>query len=215
MDQLYADGHQPAPRCRFPVINIRLTLEGAAPEVIETEVTDVVEDALMSVEGVREVSSSSRQVIASINVEFELTRDVDVALQDIQTEFSQAQRNLPAEMDPPVITKSNPEDQPIMFVALTGNRPTKDLMEYTKDHLKDVFTVLPGVGDIFLGGYIEPALRVWLDNDQMRQREITVDDVISAIEQQHAEVPAGRIETSKQELNVRVMGEASSSSGVS
>ncbi len=198
------------PDVDFPIINVRLNLEGAAPEVMETEVTDIVEDALMGVEGIREVSSSSRQGQSSINIEFELNRDVDVALQDIQTKISQAQRNLPAEMDPPVITKSNPEDQPIMFAALTGNRPTKDLMEYTKDHLKDVFTVLPGVGDVFLGGYIEPALRVWLDNTKMRQRELTVDDVIDAIQQQHAEVPAGRIEMAKQELNVRVMGEAAS-----
>jgi hydrophobe/amphiphile efflux-1 (HAE1) family protein len=197
------------PDVDFPIISVSLTLEGAAPEVMETEVTDVVEDVLMGVEGVRDISSSSRQGQSTINVEFELNRDVDVALQDIQTKISQAQRNLPAEMDPPVITKSNPEDQPIMYAALTGNRSTKELMEYTKDHLKDVFTVLPGVGDVFLGGYVEPALRVWLDNKKMRQRELTVDDVIGAIQQQHTEIPAGRIETPQKELNVRVMGEAS------
>src|SRR3954470_12576427 len=96
------------PDVDFPIISVNLTLEGAAPEVMETEVTDVVEDVLMGVEGIREVSSSSRQGQSTINVEFELSRDVDVALQDIQTKISQAQRNLPAEMDPPVITKSNP-----------------------------------------------------------------------------------------------------------
>ncbi|OGR89675.1 MAG: acriflavine resistance protein B [Elusimicrobia bacterium RIFCSPLOWO2_01_FULL_59_12] len=196
------------PDVDFPIVNVRVTLEGAAPEVMETEVTDTIEDALMGIEGIREVSSSSRQGQSSINIEFELNRDIDVALQDVQTKISQAQRNLPAEIDPPVITKTNPEDQPIMFVALTGTRPTKDLMEFTKDQLKDRFTTLPGVGDVFLGGYIEPALRVWLDKEKMRQRELTVDDLIDTIQTQHAEVPAGRIETAKRELNVRVMGEA-------
>lgn len=196
------------PDVDFPVVNVRVTLEGAAPEVIETEVTDVIEDVLMGIEGVREVTSSSRQGIASLNIEFELSRDIDVAMQDVQTKISQAQRNLPDEIDPPVVTKTNPEDQPIMFVALTGTRPTKDLMEFTKDSLKDRFTALPGVGDVFLGGYIEPALRVWIDKEKMRERELTVDDIISTIQQQHSEVPAGRIETAKQELNIRVMGEA-------
>jgi hydrophobe/amphiphile efflux-1 (HAE1) family protein len=196
------------PDVDFPIVNVRVTLEGAAPEVIETEVTDVIEDVLMGIEGVREVSSSSRQGQSSINIEFELNRDIDIALQDVQTKITQAQRNLPAEIDPPVITKTNPEDQPIMWIALTGERSRKDMMEFTKDRLKDRFTTLPGVGDVFLGGYIEPNLRVWLDREKMRQRELTVDDVIAAIQQQHAEVPAGRIETAKQELNVRVMGEA-------
>src|SRR5215213_2829805 len=88
------------PDVDFPIVNVRITLEGAAPEVMETEVTDVVEDAIMGVEGVREVSSSSRQGASSINIEFELNRDIDVALQEVQTKISQAQRNLPDEIDP-------------------------------------------------------------------------------------------------------------------
>src|SRR5688572_17506333 len=170
------------PDVDFPIINVRVTLEGAAPEVIETEVTDVIEDVLMGVEGVREVSSSSRQGQSSLNIEFELDRDIDVALQDVQTKISQAQRNLPDEIDPPVITKTNPEDQPIMWIALTGDRPRKEMMEFTKDRLKDQFTALNGVGDVFLGGYIEPNLRVWLDQSKMRVRELTVDDIIAAIQ---------------------------------
>jgi HAE1 family hydrophobic/amphiphilic exporter-1 len=109
-----------------------------------------------------------------------------------------------------VINKANPEDQPILWLALSGDRPMKDLMEYTKDTLKDQFTTVDGVSEVFLGGYIEPNLRVWLDGDRMQERELTVDDVVSAIQSEHAEVPAGRIETGTQELNVRVLGEASS-----
>ncbi len=193
-----------------PILSIRVTWEGASPEVVETEVTDVIEDAVMGVEGIKEVSSSSSQGQATITVEFHLDRNIDVALQEVQSKISQAQRNLPAEIDPPVISKTNPEDQPIMWVALTGDRSTKEMMEYTKDQLKDAFTTVPGVGEAFLGGFVEPNLRVWLDKDKMRASEITVDDVINAIRTQHAELPAGRIETSKQDLNIRVMGEAGS-----
>jgi len=196
------------PDVDYPVVNVRVTWEGAAPEVVETEVTDVLEDAIMQVEGIKEVSSSSRQGQSNINIEFNLNRNIDVALQEVQTKIAQAQRNLPPEIDPAVVTKNNPEDQPIMWVALTGDRTTKELMEFTKDTLRDRFTTVTGVGDVFLGGYIEPNLRVWLDKDRMRRNELTVDDIIGTIQTQHSEVPAGRIETPQRELNIRVMGEA-------
>ncbi len=131
-----------------------------------------------------------------------------MALQEVQTKIAQAQRTLPKEIDPPVITKSNPEDQPIMFLALGGQRDRRFLMQYTRDQLKDRFTTVPGVGEVFLGGYVEPTLRVWLDSEKLRKNEVTVDDVAAAIGAQHSEVPAGRIETGTQELNVRVLGEA-------
>ncbi|MBI4055974.1 MAG: efflux RND transporter permease subunit, partial [Elusimicrobia bacterium] len=196
------------PDVDFPVVTVSVGLEGAAPEVMETQVADVIEDAVMSIQGIREVSSISRLGQANISIEFELSRNIDLALQEVQTKIAQAQRNLPREIDPPVVTKTNPEDQPIMWLALSGERPLKDLMEYTHDTLKDQFTSVAGVGDIFLGGYIEPSLRVWLDAEKMNQRQLTVDDIVAAIQTQHSETPAGYIDTGKQELNVRVMGEA-------
>jgi multidrug efflux pump subunit AcrB len=111
------------PDVDFPVVNVAVTLEGAAPEIMESDVADVIEDAVANLEGIREVSSSSRQGVTNITIEFELGRNIDAALQDVQTKISQAQRNLPREIDPPVVTKVNPEDQPIMWVALSGNRP--------------------------------------------------------------------------------------------
>jgi multidrug efflux pump subunit AcrB len=125
------------PDIDHPILSVRVTWEGASPEVVETEVADVIEDAVMSVEGIKEVSSSSTQGQANITLEFHLDRDIDVALQEVQSRISQAQRNLPTDIDPPIISKSNPEDQPIMWVALTGDKPLKELMEYTKDILKD------------------------------------------------------------------------------
>ncbi len=198
------------PDVDFPIVTVTVNWEGAAPEVMETEVTDAIEDAVMQVQGIKEVSSSSRQGNATITIEFELGRDIDAALQEVQTKIAQAQRILPREIDPPIVNKVNPEDNPIMWLALSGDKPLRELMEYTKDHLKDQFTTVPGVGEVFLGGYIEPNLRVWLNAEKMKSRELTVDDVMDAIGSEHSEVPAGRIETSQKEMNVRVMGEASS-----
>ncbi|MBP8005206.1 MAG: efflux RND transporter permease subunit, partial [Elusimicrobia bacterium] len=196
------------PDVDFPVLSVSIDWEGAAPEVIETEITDVIEDAVMSVQGIQEVSSTSRQGSARVTLEFELSKDIDVALQEVQSKLAQAQRLLPRDADPAVVSKSNPEDQPIMWLAVSGDKPRRDLMEYVRDHVKDRFTTVPGVAEVFLGGYVEPNLRVWLDADRLRARELAAEDILRAIEAQHAEVPAGRIETGRQELNVRVLGEA-------
>ncbi|MCX5680161.1 MAG: efflux RND transporter permease subunit [Candidatus Omnitrophica bacterium] len=196
------------PDVDFPVVSVSIAWEGAAPEVMETDVTDIVEDAVMSVEGVKEVTSVSMQGITQISIEFNLNRNIDVALQEVQTKIAQAQRNLPRDIDPPIVTKTNPEDQPIMFVALSGERPLKDLIHYVNETLKDRFTTVPGVGEIRLGGYVDPNLRVWLDAEKMQEKQLTVEDVLSAIGFQHADLPAGYIDTGLKEVNVRVYGEA-------
>ena len=196
------------PDVDFPIVTAAITWEGAAPEVMETEVTDVIEDAVMQVQGVKEVNSSSRQGSATITIEFELDRDIDAALQEVQTKISQAQKTLPKDIDPPVVTKTNPEDNPIIWLAFSGNREARFMMQYAKDYLKDDFTTIPGVGEVIFGGYVDPNLRVWLDANKMAQRELTASDVTAAITAQHSEVPAGFIDTGKEEMNVRVMGEA-------
>jgi hydrophobe/amphiphile efflux-1 (HAE1) family protein len=203
------------PDIDFPIISVSTTLEGAAPEIIESQVSDVLEDAVMSIEGVKEVSSVSRQGQSSLTIEFELNKDIDIALQDVQSKIAQAQRNLPQNIDPPVVSKTNPEDQPIMWVALSGTQPLKAMMQYAKDTLKDSLTTVPGVGEVNLGGYVEPNVRVWVDQNRLTQTELTVQDVIFAIQSQHQETPAGAIENSRQEMNVRVMGEVSSITGLS
>ncbi len=198
------------PDVDFPVVTVAIGLEGAAPEVMESQVTDVIEDAVMTIQGIKEVSSVSRQGQAMITMEFELNRDIDNALQEVQAKIAQAQRNLPNEVDPPVIMKTNPEDHPIMWIALSGTGPLRELMTYTHDVLKDQFTIVPGVGEVMLGGYVEPNLRVWLDTERMHALELTVSDVIAAVDAQHREMPAGYIDTGPQEMNVRVLGEVNS-----
>ncbi|MBI1910121.1 MAG: efflux RND transporter permease subunit [Deltaproteobacteria bacterium] len=196
------------PDVDFPVITIHLSLEGAAPEVMETDVVDIVEDAVTSIQGIREITSSCRQGIATVSVEFELGRNIDAALQEVQTKIAQVQRRLPNEIDPPTVTKTNPEDNPIIWLALSGERPIRELMEYTRNSLKDQFQTVSGVGEVFLGGFLEPNLRVWLDAGKLAEKELTVDDVLAAIEREHVEMPAGRIETTDKEYNIRTLGEA-------
>ncbi|MBI4055629.1 MAG: efflux RND transporter permease subunit [Elusimicrobia bacterium] len=203
-------GISQTPDIDFPVTNIAVTWEGAAPEVMETEVVDIVEESLMSVGGIKKVTSSSRFGQANITAEFQLSKDIDVAVQEIQTKIAQAQRRLPKDMDPPIVSKVNPEDQPIIWIGVSGDRPLREMSEYVRDVLKDRFSTVPGVGDVFLGGYAEPSVRVWLDADKLNAMQITAEDVMAAIQSQHTELPAGRLWTAKEERNVRVLGEARS-----
>jgi multidrug efflux pump len=196
------------PDVDFPTINVSASWEGAAPEVIENEVVETLEEALIQIEGIRTITSSARQGSANITVEIELSRDVDLALQDVQAKVSQAARNLPRDMNPPVISKSNPEDQPIMMVRLGGPYPQRVLSDYVRYGLKEKLQTIPGIGEISLMGTLERNIRIWLDAAQLDEKGLTIRDVISALQREHIELPAGRLETPGREVNVRVLGEA-------
>lgn len=199
------------PDVDFPTVNVSVGLEGAAPEVIETTVVDPIESALMQVEGIKMISSSSKMGSANITAEFELEKNIDTAVQEIQTKIAQAQRLLPKDIDPPVITKTNPDDQPIIWLALTYDKNDPEfMMKFAKNWLKDRFTTVPGVGDMFLGGYTDPALRVWVKPEKLKQFNISVNDIIDAIQTEHSELPGGNVEDQKKNFNVRTMGEAKS-----
>jgi hydrophobe/amphiphile efflux-1 (HAE1) family protein len=196
------------PDVDFPTINIEITREGAAPEVMEHDVVEIVEEALVQVEGVRSLTSVSRQGSASVTLELDLERDVDVALQEVQTKVSQAQMRLPRDLDPPIVNKTNPEDQPIMWVAVSGPFSRQKVSDYARYRVKERLQTVPGVGEIMLGGYLERNVRIWIDHSKLDEKGLTVSDVIGALQREHVELPAGRIETSGREINVRVLGEA-------
>jgi hydrophobe/amphiphile efflux-1 (HAE1) family protein len=196
------------PDVDFPTINVSASWEGAAPEVIENEVVETLEEALIQIEGIRTLTSSARQGSCNITVEIELSRDVDLALQDVQAKVSQAARSLPRDMNPPIISKSNPEDQPIMMVRLGGPYPQRVLSDYVRYGLKEKLQTIPGIGEISLMGTLERNVRIWLDAAKLDERSLTVRDVISALQREHIELPAGRLETPGREVNVRVLGEA-------
>ncbi|WP_437567023.1 efflux RND transporter permease subunit [Sorangium sp. So ce542] len=196
------------PDVDFPTITISATLEGAAPEIMEHDVVEPLEEAAVQVEGIRSITSTSRQGSASVTIELDLSRDVDVALQDVQTKISQAQRRLPLDLDPPVVSKTNPEDQPIMWVGLSGPFSPQIIADIARYRLKEKLQTVPGVGELTLGGYLERNVRIWIDADRLAAKGLTVAEVTEALRRQHIELPAGRIETQGREVNVRVMGEA-------
>ncbi len=196
------------PDVDFPVLTVTGNWQGADPETMESGVADVIEDSIMTIEGIRSVSSVSREGTTAITIEFDLNRDINAALQEVQTKVLQAQRNLPKDMDPVIITKSNPEDQPIMFTFLSGETGRRDMILFVRDHLKDRMTTIPGVGDVRLGGYVDPNMRIWLKTDAMSAREITVEDVALAINSQHTLSPSGYMDNGPSEFNVRVLSEA-------
>jgi HAE1 family hydrophobic/amphiphilic exporter-1 len=199
------------PDVDLPVLTIRMSYQNAAPEIMESEVVDTIESALMTVDGIRTVTSSSRRGGASITIEFELNKNIDIALQDVQAKLASVQRFLPNDMDPPTISKSNPEDEPILWLTLESETIARsDLMLYFRDELKDLFTKISGVGNVALFGYLEPNIRIWLSANQMSYYNLSPVDIVNTLSSGNIQAPAGLINQSQKSFNVRTMGELSS-----
>ncbi len=201
------------PDVDFPVVSVSVSLQGAAPEVIEMQILDPLEDAIMEIDGIRSLTSTAQQSTGSISVEFEMSQNIDSAMQNIQNKINQVRNLLPNNMFPPTLRKQNPEDQPIMWLTLTSDNTERkpiDMMIFARDFLFDQFGTVEGVANVVLGGYVDPALRVWADLNKLDQFDMTSQDVLQAIQQEHLEIPAGTIENSKNEYGVRFLGEAKS-----
>ena len=197
------------PDVDFPVISVGLNLLGAAPEVMETDVVDVVENALSTIQGVQLITSTSKKGSASVSVQLTLDRNVDLALQDVQAKISESMKKLPKELDAPTISKTNPDDAPILWLTLESDKHSlRELMQFTRDHLQQHFATTPDVGDINFGGYVDPNLRVWVSPEELNRYQLTVNDVITTIQNEHSEVPGGWIEEGSKEYTIRTMGEA-------
>lgn len=177
---------------------------------MESDVADPIEDAVLGVEGVQDVQTTCTEGSANISVFLDISRDVNVAVQDVQTAVFQVQKQLPTNIYPPIIRKQNPNSSPILWLAVTADPPLtlRDLMLYTRDNLKDRFTSLPGVSAVFLGGFVNRQVNIWVDNNKLTARQLTADDIITTISKQHAEVPAGFMETPQTQYDIRSMGEA-------
>lgn len=201
------------PDVDFPMVGVSLSLPGAAPEVMESQVVDPVEDAIMEIDGIRNVTSTCMQTGAQISIEFDLSRDIDQAMQEVQNKINQVRNLLPVGLFPPTLRKYNPEDSPILWIAVTADDPKvkpMDMMIYARNVLYDQFATLDGVGNVALGGYVDPALRIWADINKIEKYNFTSDDLIQSIYDGHLETPSGILGDGKLESNVRLMGEASS-----
>jgi multidrug efflux pump len=191
-----------------PIISVSTTLPGANAQVVETAVTDVLEEELSTIQGLRTLSSSSSEENSQITLEFNLDRPVDVAAQDVRDKVSRVRGRLPVDVLEPVIAKQQADAQPFFWLALSS--PTYDLMQLSDaaDRLvKARLQSLAGVGSAGVFGERRFAMRVWVQPDQLSARALTVQDVESAITARNVEIPAGRIESTRREFSVRSLGE--------
>jgi hydrophobic/amphiphilic exporter-1 (mainly G- bacteria), HAE1 family len=195
------------PNVDVPVVTVQTTYPGASAESIEREVTRRMEEAFNPVEGVRRITSVSLEGISQVIVEFELGRDVDVASQDIRTKIETIRRDLPTDIDPPVVQKLDFSAQPIISLALSSSTvPLVALTTLADEALRRQLESVSGVGSVQLAGGLEREIRVSLVPGRLEALGITVPEVIAALQRQNLDVPAGRVEQNTTERIVRVTG---------
>jgi hydrophobe/amphiphile efflux-1 (HAE1) family protein len=194
------------PDVDFPILNISVNYEGAAPEVVEADLIVPLEERLLTIEGIKEMRSNASQGSGRITLEFDIDRNIDIALQEVQSAISQFR--MPTGTDPAIVRKSNPEEDPILIVSIYGDKDFRELLNWTNNYLLDQLRFLPGVGAIDIGGFSERNLRVWFDPKKLTQYQLTVSDVVDALRTQHLESAAGQFTEGDRELRVRWLGEA-------
>jgi multidrug efflux pump len=191
-----------------PIISVTTLYRGASPSVVETEITNVLEEQFATLSGVKTLSSSSREQGSVITIEFELNQDVDEAANDVRDRVSRIRGRLPREVDDPIIAKVDADAQAIVWLALSSERHDGlELSDVADRILKERLQRLSGVGSVIIGGERRYAMRVWLDPLRMAARGLTTQDVEAAIRRENAEIPGGRVEGSEREFAVRTRGE--------
>jgi multidrug efflux pump len=193
-----------------PIVSVVTFYRGASPSVVETEITNILEEQFATLEGVKTMTSSSREQGSVITIEFELNRKIDEAANDVRDRVSRVRSRLPQEIDEPVVSKVDANAQPIVWLALSSDRHTGlELTDVADRILKERIQRLSGVGSVIIGGERRYAMRVWLDPLRMAARGLTARDVEAAIRRENAEIPAGRVEGAEREFSVRTRGELS------
>lgn len=191
-----------------PIISVTTLYRGASPSVVETEITNVLEEQFATLEGVKTMTSSSREQGSVITIEFELNRNVDEAANDVRDRVSRVRGSLPREIDDPIVSKVDANAQPIVWLALFSDRHSGlELTDVADRVLKEKIQRLPGVGAVIIGGERRYAMRVWLDPLRMAAHGLTAQDVEAAIRSENAEIPGGRVEGAEREFSVRTRGE--------
>jgi hydrophobe/amphiphile efflux-1 (HAE1) family protein len=196
------------PDVDYPNISVSLQWPGASPAAVEREILDPLEQAIAQVEGVQQISSTARQGSARITATFDISRNVDLALQDVQAKVAQAQRKLPADVPAATVSKSNPDDTPILTVGVSGPYARQLLSDVARYQVQEKLQTVPGVGQITLNGYLDRNVRIWLDASKLAERGVVASDVIDALRREHVEVPGGQLDAGGRQLSVRLLGEA-------
>lgn len=196
------------PDVDYPNISVSLSWPGAAPSAVEREIIEPLEQALSQVEGVKQIASQARQGSARVTATFDISRNVDLALQDVQARVGQAQRQLPKDVPAATVSKSNPDDTPILTVGVSGPFSRQLLSDVARYQVQEKLQTVPGVGQITLNGYLNRNIRIWLDTSRLAEKGIAANDVIDTIRREHVEVPGGQLEAGGRNINVRLLGEA-------
>ncbi len=195
------------PKIDFPIVTITTTLKGASPDVMDVDVTDRIEGAVNTINGVKSITSTSYEGVSRTTIEFVLERNIDLAVQDVREKVSGIRSKLPADIDEPRIAKVDPDASPILFMNLSGDRSVRDLSMYADEVLKEQLQRINGVGDVIFYGLRLRQVRIWLDAAKMQAYQIAPSDIVRALQRENIELPGGRIETQTKEYTVRIKGE--------
>ncbi len=182
------------PDMSFPFIGVMVSLEGASPTTMEDEVVEVLEEAFATIEGVRHTYSEATTSAARVMLEFELDYDLDVAAQDVRDKLNMSMNDLPKDLDPPILGKADFSMFPIIYAPITTDLPVTEATEYIDRHMKPVIESIPGAAGTEVYGALERNIRIWIDPDALRARDMAVSDVLESLRREHVERPGGFVE---------------------
>jgi HAE1 family hydrophobic/amphiphilic exporter-1 len=194
------------PSVDLPTVNVRTTLPGASPAEVEAQVSQRIEEAVNTIEGIQELRSISSMGTSFILVTFDLERDIETAAQDVRDRVARVLRDLPREIDPPIISKIDNDQSPIMSIAVVGPRSPRELTELADKVAKVQFERSVGVGEVEIVGGLARAINVWVDADRLAAYGIPITAVREAIVNQNAEAPGGNVTSEFREKTLRTFG---------
>ena len=191
-----------------PIVSVTTVYQGANAAVVETEVTERLEEAINNIEGIKILSSSSREEVSSITVEFDLSRNIDLAAQDVRDRVSRVRGLLPDAIKDPIVAKQDADAQAVLWIAINSDRfTTLELSTIAEKQIKNRLQTIKGVSSIIIGGEQRFAIRLWLDSSRMAAHQLTVLDVERALKEQNVELPSGRVESVEREMIIQTRGE--------
>ncbi|MBI1745318.1 MAG: efflux RND transporter permease subunit [Acidobacteria bacterium] len=194
------------PKVDFPNVTVTTVLRGASPEEIETEVTKKIEEAVNTIGGIDEMRSVSTEGISQVFITFILERDIEQAAQDVRDKVSGILRELPKDIDPPVIEKLDPDAAPIMSIAVSAGRSAREITEIADKKIKQPIESLNGVGQVRFIGDRKRQIHIWVDAQKLQAYNLTIPQIEQALVAQNIEVPGGRIDEGRRELVLRTLG---------
>lgn len=195
------------PDIKPPIVSVRTVYPGSSASVIETDVTTPIEDVLSGIQGLRTITSASREEASSVTLEFDLGRDLDGATNDVRDRIALIRALLPLGIQEPIVSKAASDNTEVMWMALSSDRHSElELSDVADRFVKVRLAMVPGVSNAYLDGERRYAMRIWLNPDGLAARRLTVQDVEEAIRNQNASIPAGRIESDQMEFGVSLRG---------